>query len=450
MNFDIIILAAGMGTRTGLPYSKLAAEINGKPLICFSAAAEIDANPSDIVVVTNSDNDDVEKALGVLGYPFKFAKQQLLAGTADALQTGLEFCKADCLVVINGDMPLVIPEIIEKIASFQAGIDEAFIYTKPDSPGNMGRVFFEGDDFRIIEAHEPADGKTEYVNSGVYFFRRAFLEANIDKLNANNKKNELYITDLFNLKANKKAVFCEDWKSLSGVNSLKEFEFAAKALRDRKIDTLFEKGVIIYDRETVYIESDVEVGNSTVIYPYSVLKGGSKIGKKCVIESFSTVLESEISDNVIIKSGSYIEGSIVGEKSVIGPMAHLRPGSVVGQLCRVGNFVETKKAVLKEGVKASHLSYLGDCEIGRETNIGCGTITCNYDGFEKHKTVIGSNVFIGSDSQLVAPVKIGDAALIAAGSTITEDVPRDALAISRANQKNIPGGAARFRKKRQS
>ncbi len=450
MNFDIVILAAGMGVRTKLPYSKLVAKINGKPMIYFPLKAAIMTNPSNIIIVTNKNNDGVEKALEEIEYPIKFVKQQSLAGTADALKTALRLSKSDYLVVINGDMPLLRAEIIKKLLSYAEtkNPDEAFIYTKPENPGTLGRVFFEKDDFKIVEASETSKS-SNYVNAGLYLFKRGFLEKNIDILRPNNNKKELYITDLFNLKANKTACFYEDWKSLCGVNSLDELEFAGCELRSRKIASLLSNGVIIYDGSTLYIEEDAEVGRGTLIYPHAVIKGKSRIGENCVVESFSTISDSALRNNVTVKSGSYIEGSLVKENSVIGPMAHLRPGSIIGKSCKVGNFVETKKAVLEQGVKASHLSYLGDCQIGKNTNIGCGTITCNYDGFRKYKTEIGSNVFIGSDSQLVAPVRIGNGSLIAAGSTVVKDVPDDAMAISRAEQKNIEGAAKRFREKRQ-
>ncbi len=448
MKFDLIILAAGMGTRMKLPYSKLIININGKPLIYFTLKEALPAKPLNVIVVTNAGNNDVENALVDFKKSIKFVKQGELLGTADAVMTGIRFVKSDYVAVINGDMPLIKADVIRKLVDYSHA-DETLIYTEVANAGTLGSIIFKKDDFQIVEASEFDNQCSKYVNSGVYLFKRTFLEDNLSKLSANNNKHELYITDLFNRKADKKALLYKDWKVLSGVNNLKELEFAAGVLRERKIDALMDKGVLIYDKNNSYIEEDVEIGASTILYPYVNIKGNTEIGTCCSIESFSTIKNSVIGDNVVIKSGSYIEDSSIGKGSLIGPMAHLRPGSVIKNECKVGNFVETKNTIFGHNVKASHLSYIGDCDVGEGTNIGCGTITCNYDGFNKFKTVIGKNVFIGSDSQLVAPVHIGDGALVAAGSTIVENVPEDALAISRTMQKNIKDAAKRFREKKQ-
>ncbi len=447
MKFDLIILAAGKGVRMNLPYSKLIADINGRPLIYYTVREALKAEPSTIIAVTNVDNNDVENALGDFGNSIKFVKQKKLLGTADAVIMGLTLSQSEYVVVINGDMPLITSDAIKKLFD-HLPTDETVIYTKSDDAGSLGRIIFTKDNFEIVEAADLNGRLSKYVNSGIYIFKRSFLDKNLGELTSDNNKHELYITDLFNRKAAKNALFYKNWKDLSGVNNIYELKFAAEILKRRKINALMEKGVIIHGDS--YIEEDVKIEAPAVIYPYVVLKGKTKIGSGCTVESFSTIKNSVIADNVVIKSGSYIEDSSVGEKSLIGPMAHLRPGSVIKRECKVGNFVETKKATFEPNVKASHLSYIGDCDVGEGTNIGCGTITCNYDGFNKFKTIIGKNVFIGSDSQLVAPVKIGNGALVAAGSTIVEDVPENAMAISRTTQKNIKNAAKRFRNKRES
>jgi bifunctional UDP-N-acetylglucosamine pyrophosphorylase/glucosamine-1-phosphate N-acetyltransferase len=270
-----------------------------------------------------------------------------------------------------------------------------------------------------------------------------FLRANISRLGSGNAQNEYYLTDLVELAvAGQKgcnALMVSDALEIMGVNDRVQLAEASAALRARINHQLMLQGVTLIDPARTCIDADVVVGSDTVIWPGCVLQGQTVIGQWALLESNVQVSSCRIGDRAHLKNGSVLDGSVIGCDVAVGPMAHLRPGTVLGDQVKIGNFVETKKAVLGDGSKASHLTYLGDAEIGRDVNIGCGTITCNYDGVKKHRTVIGDGVFVGSDVQLVAPVTVGNGALIAAGTTVTKDVPPDSLAIARTPQVNKEG-----------
>ena len=287
------------------------------------------------------------------------------------------------------------------------------------------------------------------INSGIYAFATKPLFAHIGELQTANAHAEYYLTDMAALlvEAGERvvALTVERWTEVLGANTIEEMMELDAAQHFRKAKELMANGVTIYRPDTAVIDEDVTVGPDTILEPYVQLLGRTKIGSECRIRSYSVIENTEIGDHVTVRNGSIIAGSTIAHGALIGPYAHIRPESEIGEGAHVGNFVETKKAHLGAGAKANHLTYLGDAEVGAGSNIGAGTITCNYDGVDKHRTVIGQNVFIGSNSAMVAPIAIGNGAYVAAGSTLTEDVPEDALALGRARQTNKENWA---RKKR--
>jgi bifunctional UDP-N-acetylglucosamine pyrophosphorylase/glucosamine-1-phosphate N-acetyltransferase len=322
-----------------------------------------------------------------------------------------------------------------------------------DDPGLYGRIVRDsnGEVKKIVEAKDANEQEKQIreVNAGIYVFDGKHLADNLRRLSTDNAQGEYYLTDLIGMlrqSGNRVgALVADDPAEALGVNSRGELATVEGEIQRRVVERLMREGVTFRNPSTVVIDSTVSIGNDTVIYPFVTLEGTTKIGKGCVVEPGVHLLNVTVGDDVHLKSGTVAEDAIIDDEATVGPYAHLRPGTKLGKHVKVGNFVETKKAIFGEGSKASHLSYIGDAEVGAEANIGAGTITCNYDGVNKNKTIIEDEAFIGSDTQLVAPVRVGRGAYVGAGSTITKDVPPDALALSRVPQKNIEGWAARRR-----
>jgi len=316
-----------------------------------------------------------------------------------------------------------------------------------DDPHGYGRVIRDGSGkvLRIVEQKDatPEEAAVGEINSGIYCMEAGFLFANIGSIGSDNAQNEFYLTDLVAMAVEQGksclALQAADSDEIMGVNDRVQLACAARILRRRINLDLMLAGVSMVDPEQSYIDPEVTIGPDTIIHPNCTIGGNTVIGSGCVIESGVSISNCRIGDGCRIKAGSVLEDSQLCADVSVGPMAHLRPGTILNARVKIGNFVETKKVVMGEGSKASHLTYLGDAEIGRDVNIGCGTITCNYDGVNKHRTLIGDNVFIGSDVQLVAPVSVGRNSLVAAGTTVTVDVPPDSLAISRVPQLNKDG-----------
>jgi bifunctional UDP-N-acetylglucosamine pyrophosphorylase/glucosamine-1-phosphate N-acetyltransferase len=304
---------------------------------------------------------------------------------------------------------------------------------------------------RIAEAKDATqeEKKIDEVNAGIYLFDGDQLFDNLRRLSSNNAQGEYYLTDILGMlrKSGKRvgAVVVDDPVEALGVNSRADLATVESEIQRRVVEKLMAEGVTFRNPATVVIDSLVTIGPDTVIYPFVTVEGATKIGRGCVLDPGVHLHNVTVGDNVHLKSGTVAEDAVIEDEATVGPYAHLRPGTQLGKHVKVGNFVETKKAVFGDGAKASHLSYIGDAEVGADTNIGAGTITCNYDGVNKHKTIIEEGVFIGSDTQLVAPVRIGRGAYVGAGSTITKDVPPDSLALSRVPQKVIEGWATRRR-----
>jgi bifunctional UDP-N-acetylglucosamine pyrophosphorylase/glucosamine-1-phosphate N-acetyltransferase len=327
---------------------------------------------------------------------------------------------------------------------------------KPADPGMYGRVVRDagGAVIRIVEAKDATNEEKQIgeVNAGIYVFDSAHLFGNLRNLSTNNSQGEYYLTDLLAVLRDAGhrigAVVASDPIEALGVNSRAELATVEGEIQRRVVTKLMSEGVTFRNPATVVIDSTVSIGSDSVVYPFVTIEGATTIGSRCVIEPGVHLINVTAGDDVYLKTGTVAEDAVIESEASIGPYAHLRPGTRLGRHVKIGNFVETKKAVFGEGAKASHLSYIGDAEVGADVNIGAGTITCNYDGVNKHKTVIEDGVFIGSDTQLVAPVRVGKGAYVGAGSTITKDVPAGALALSRTPQRVIAGWAARKREER--
>lgn len=370
-------------------------------------------------------------------------KQENQWGTADAVKSAQVDTLEGWVVVLNGDHPLItaadIEGILERVRQGSAGV--TVITAKVPRPGDLGRIVrHQGQLHSIVEAKD-ASAETlriQEVNTGMYVVDAGLLKKLLPRIRNNNAKGEYYFTDIIALarEQGESVAAVEAPRHVAfGVNSQMELAQATRVLYRRKVRELMENGVIVLDPRTTYVESTVEVGPGTVIHPGVYLRGKTRIGSFCVLEPHVMVSDSVLADSVQVRASSYLEQAHVGSKSVVGPFARLRPGAELSDEVQIGNFVEVKKSKLGRGAKASHLAYLGDAEIGEGTNIGCGTITCNYaTDKKKYRTVIGKNVFVGSDTQFVAPISVGDGAVIGSGSTITKDVPARALAVARGRQ----------------
>jgi bifunctional UDP-N-acetylglucosamine pyrophosphorylase / glucosamine-1-phosphate N-acetyltransferase len=452
-------MAAGKGTRLKSKHPKVLHEIGGKPILAHVIATAQKVVPAhDIFVIIGHEAERVRGAVAATGVNFVLQAEQ--RGTGHALMVAREALAAyDKVIVLSGDAPLITADTIKKLSEFH-GAQKAtmtLLSADLDNPYGYGRVIRKGRgaEVRAIVEEKSATAqqkKIREINSGFYAFAGADLYEHIDGLSTANAHGEYYLTDMagvFHL-ARKKVVAIKtlDAAEVLGSNTRAEMMMLDARLRMAKCRELLDEGVTIFYPHTCVIDSDVEVGADTVIEPFVQLLGKTRIGADCRIRSYSVIGNSVIGDRVTVKPGTIMEDSRVGAGAVLGPYTHMRPGSDVGEGAHLGNFVETKKIKLGKGSKANHLSYLGDTEIGEGVNIGAGTITCNYDGVHKHKTVIEDGVFIGSDSTLVAPVTIGRGAYIAAASCITEDVPADALALGRARQ-SVKEGWAREKREAQ-
>jgi bifunctional UDP-N-acetylglucosamine pyrophosphorylase/glucosamine-1-phosphate N-acetyltransferase len=415
----------------------------------------------DIFVIIGHEADRVREAVGNTGVNFVLQQEQ--RGTGHALMAAREaLAPYDQVIILSGDAPLITAKTIENLRAFHAAQRAAMTLLSADlaDPTGYGRVIRKaarGEDVRSIveeKSASPAQKKIREINSGFYAFSVPELYQHIGELTTNNAHGEYYLTDMaavFN-RVRKKvvAVKTADAGEVLGSNTRAEIVDLDARLRMAKCQQLMAEGVTIFQPQSCVIDSDVEVGTDTVIEPFVQLLGKTKVGADCRIRSYSVIRNSELGDQVTVNPLTVMDDSRIARGATVGPYSRLRPGSEIGENAHVGNFVETKKMKLGKGSKANHLTYLGDAEIGEGVNIGAGTITCNYDGVNKHKTIIEDGVFIGSDSTLVAPVKIGRGAYVAAASCITESVPADALALARARQTTKEGWAAAKRATRKS
>jgi len=450
-----IVLAAGKGTRLKSEIAKVLHRAGGRTLV-EQVVAACQPLGSDIWVVVGHQAENVRGA--VLPFKAKTVLQRPQNGTGHAMliARGAIGPKANLAVVLPGDAPLIRTETLSALVeTHRKGNASATILTAElQDPTGYGRIVRnkDGSVGAIIEEKSANENqrKIREINSSMYCFTLEKLWPCLADVRPDNAHRELYLTDAIALLNKRKervlAVRAESAQEVLGCNTRAELAQADRALHARKAEALMDGGVTIYLPETVLIDPEVEVGSDTVIEPGVQLLGKTRIGSHCRIQSGSVLTDAAIEHHVLVRQYSVITASLLSTGAIVGPFAHLREGAELRPGARVGNFVEVKKSVLGEGVKAMHLTYLGDATIGRETNVGAGTITCNYDGVNKNPTTIGERVFVGSDSALVAPVRVGDGAYIAAGSTVTEDVPADALAIARGRQVNKEGWAAERRR----
>lgn len=456
-----VILAAGLGKRLGGDLPKALTETRQGALIDLVLNGLSTLKPEKTVIIVGHKRELVEahlaKSPAAQGHNIEFAYQDEQLGTGDAVKRALPNLVgcSGTVIISYADHPLFTGETLThflKYHSFKKSTLSMLSFISPP-PNGYGRIIrsASGNVDRITEAKDcnPEELLISEVNSGIYAVDSAFLKPALESLTNDNAQREYYLTDIVE-KASKEgqrvtAFPLGDAREAAGVNTRSDLHFIDSILAERHIIRLQESGVRFVDPSSCWIDSGVEIAPGALIGPSVQLRGKTKIAKDVVIEGSSLLIDAELDCGVEVRLGSRIEGAKVGERTTVGPSAHLRPGTVLGKETRVGNFVEVKNAKLADGAKASHLTYLGDCEVGEDANIGAGTITCNYDGYKKSRTEIGRGVFVGSNSCLVAPLKIGAGALIAAGSVITRDVPEDALALGRAEQNLKPGWAKRRR-----
>jgi bifunctional UDP-N-acetylglucosamine pyrophosphorylase/glucosamine-1-phosphate N-acetyltransferase len=457
--FAIAIMAAGKGTRLKSRRPKVLHEIGGQALLLHVIAAAKTVVPAErIYCIIGHEAPRVQKAVEHTGVGFVMQAEQ--RGTGHALQMVKAWfalnggAVPEHLLVLSGDVPLIRPETIRDLC--EAHLREAAAMTiltaVPPNPHGYGRVIRAVAEMpevtAIVEQKslKPEQMSAPEINSGIYCFETAKLFAKLDLLSTDNAHGEFYLTDVAHMLVGEGervvAVQAESVDEVLGANTIAEMMHLDAAMRVSTARKLMAQGVTIFRPETCVIDAQVEVGADTVIEPYVQLLGATKVGVESRIRSYSVVQHSTIGDGVMIRNGCILDGAEVGDGAILGPYAHLRPESKIGENAHVGNFCETKKVTMGKGSKANHLTYLGDAVIGAGVNVGAGVITCNYDGVKKHMTIIGDGVFVGSDSTLIAPISVGDGAYIAAGSSITEDVPEGALAFGRARQVTKTGWVA--------
>lgn len=460
-SIGVVLLAAGKGTRLGIDTAKPLCEALGSTLISYVIAelevfAAQNKVESKMSLVVGHKKEEIKAHLAAskpeLSVAYAWQKEQL--GTGHALQSYFEEVAEGWdhkyTLVVCADTPLITSETYTELLCALKSEEAEGVCATFDlfDPRGYGRIIRADQGFSIIEEKDATAEQRHIkeVNSGLYIFKTSYIKEHLYNLENKNKSGEFYITDL--LKPGNKVVPLkfESPEQFKGVNNLIQLEEASNILQQRVIQKLQLDGVRFMNSKSVYIEPTVKIAKESVIYPNVTIMGDTQIASGSIIESGVTIKNSKLSERVLVKSNSYIEGAIIKKGTSIGPMAHLRPGSIIGENCKLGNFVEIKNTELNNGAKVSHLSYLGDAQIGENTNIGCGFITCNYDGANKHKTIIGANSFIGSDCQVIAPINIGNNAYVGSGSTINKNVPDDAFAIARQRQVTRVGMANKFMK----
>jgi bifunctional UDP-N-acetylglucosamine pyrophosphorylase/glucosamine-1-phosphate N-acetyltransferase len=484
-----IVMAAGLGKRMRSKLGKVLHPIAGRPMVLYVVDLAERLTNRGVVVVVGHQGEQVKSVVEAHGaatasrerlqsllepaqgqtngtrdahpVPVQFAMQAQQLGTGHAVMQARDVFKqmaggpAGSYLILNGDTPLLSEHTVQALLKLHAREDAAvtlLTVNLPD-PTGYGRVVRtrersnEGDVLRIVEDKDTtaAEASITEINVGTYVVDGPFLFEALDQLQPKNAQKEYYLTDIIEMAVKRGLRVCalaaSDVDEGMGINTRRQLAAAERVIRRRLCDRWMEAGVTMLDPDSTWIDHGVEIGRDTVLHPHVTLEGRTTIGEDCVIRSHSRVTDSVLGQHVLVQDSCVLREARLEDHTTVGPFAHLRPGAVLRRSAKVGNFVEIKKSELGEGSKANHLSYLGDAKIGKDVNIGAGTITCNYDGFKKCETVIENGVFIGSDTQLIAPVKVGRGAIVAAGSSITDDIPADALAVARARQVTIPGWA---------
>lgn len=456
-----IVLAAGAGKRMGGDLPKAITPTREKALIDHLLDALAPLRPDKTIVVTGHKQEILKQHLAgspsARAHSIECAFQEKQQGTGDAVRSALPALGSfkGTILITYADHPLFTPETLRLLVEYHRFKKSTLtmISFQASPPNGYGKIIRDakGQITRITEAKDcnPEEALTTEVNSGFYAVDSAFLKPAVEGLTNNNAQGEYYLTDIVEKAAKEgqtvAAFPLSNAQEAAGVNNPQDLALVNSILARRHIDRLIEGGVAFVDPSSCFIDPEVSIGKDVTIGPNVQLRGNTSLGDKVTIHGTAIIQDTSISAGAVIKLGCHIEKSSIGREATVGPFAHIRPDSHLGNNVRVGNFVETKNTTMQDGSKANHLTYLGDCTVGQETNIGAGTITCNYDGYTKSKTTIGKEVFIGSNSALVAPVTIGDGALVAAGSVITRDVPADALGVGRARQ-DIKEGYAKKRR----
>ena len=451
----IVILAAGKGTRMKSALPKVLHRVAGQPLIEHVVGTASHLSPASVTVVVGHYADAVRGALAARSH-IQFVVQEPQLGTAHALLTTEPILRDanGTLVMLSGDVPALSAESLEALVRVHAEAQAAatVLTAVVANPHGYGRIVRDGEKIaRIVEEKDASASERAIaeINSGIYAFEIHGLFDAVRGIGAANAQREYYLPDLVSIYRAQhrtvETVTVADEAEILGVNSRLELATVGQYLRRRKNTELMASGVTLEDPDATYIDADVHIGPDTVVKPGVTIAGGTIIGSSCVIHSGVRIAGSTVGDRVVVFDHSVVTDSVIGADSAVGPFAHLRGHAELGGRAKVGNFVELKKTRLGEGSKAMHLTYLGDAVIGAGVNVGAGTITCNYDGRRKHVTTIEDGAFIGSDSQLIAPVTIGEGAYVGTGTTVRQDVPAGALAVSAGTQRNIEGWVERKR-----
>ncbi len=462
-----LLLAAGEGKRMRSSRVKLLHEVAGMSVVAHVVRAARAAGARRIVAVLGVQAEQVRSAIagpdeGPRGAapPVEFCIQKRQLGTGHAVMSARSLLAGErgTLLILNGDVPLALPSTLRALVSFHRRRRAALTVLTAEvaDPSGYGRIV-RGPGGELVSIFEEADivGRRDLrsireINAGLYCAEMEGLFEALEATSRGNAQGEYYLPDLVQVFREQgrrvEALRHGDGAEVLGINTRADLAAVMRTFYRRRAAELMASGVTVMDPETTYVDAGVRIGRDTILHPSVRIEGTTRVGSGCVVRAGTRIADSTLADGVEVLDHCVIAGSRLGKGSRVGPFAHLRPGSRLGPSVRIGNFVETKMTSLGAGSKANHLSYLGDAEIGRGVNVGAGTITCNYDGWEKHRTVLGDDVFIGSDTQLVAPVTIGRGAFVGAGATITTDVPAGALAISRVKQQAVEGWAYRKRK----
>jgi bifunctional UDP-N-acetylglucosamine pyrophosphorylase/glucosamine-1-phosphate N-acetyltransferase len=449
MDVHIVILAAGKGTRMKSALAKVLHRVAGLPMIDHVLATAATVYPKSRTIVVGHQALIVQAALAG-NEDITFVVQEPQLGTAHALLTTEPPLRAakGTVVLLSGDVPLLSPTTLKTLLQRHqtTGAAVTVLTAIVDNPHSYGRIVRSGEQIaRIVEEKDASSAEREIreINSGIYAFALDGLFDAVRSIAAQNSQNEYYLPDLIGIYRQRglgvETVTVSSPDELRGINSRRELAEVSRIMRQQKTAELMDEGVTIEDPATAYIDRDVTIGRDTVIHPGVAIEGHTTIGSGCEIHSGARIVDSTIGDRVTVFNHCVITNSRLGDDAHVGPFAHLRNDADVREHARVGNFVELKKTVLGAGSKSMHLAYLGDATIGTKVNIGAGTITCNYDGEKKNPTVIEDGAFIGSDTQLIAPVTVGKGAYVGSGTTIRENVPAGALAVSAGKQRNIEG-----------